>query len=159
MNVGMEVKTKSHYLLPAALFASDEPVLVNTILGSCVSVCLWDPRLQIGGINHFMLPLWNGKGLPSPKYGNIAIQKLLERMLYLGCEQAELQAKVFGGGEILVTTHDSFQIGQRNIGIAFDLLKELRIPVKGQSVGGSYGRKILFDTFTGLVRQKYVKKT
>jgi len=48
-----------------------------------------------------MLPLWNGEGLASPKYGNIAIEKLIERMLYLGSRKANLQAKIFGGGEVI----------------------------------------------------------
>ena len=71
----------SHFLYPSALFASREPYIVNTILGSCVAVCLYDVKLQIGGINHYMLPFWNGQGLASPKFGNIAISKLLEKMI------------------------------------------------------------------------------
>ncbi len=147
-----------HYLYPAALYASKEQVVVNTILGSCVAVCFWDNKLEIGGINHFMLPLWNGQGIPSPKYGNIAIEKLLEKMLSLGSVKANIKAKVFGGGEILETNYDQFQIGDRNIQIAIETLRELGIPIVGQSVGGKLGRKILFDTKTGVVQQKYIQK-
>ena len=86
---------EQHYLYPSALFASARPHKVVTVLGSCVSVCLWDPFLRIGGINHYMLPLWNGEGLASPKYGNIAIEKLIERMLYLGSRKSNLQAKIW----------------------------------------------------------------
>jgi len=147
-----------HYLYPAALYASKEQVVVNTILGSCVAVCFWDNKLEIGGINHFMLPLWNGQGIPSPKYGNIAIEKLLEKMLSLGSVKANIKAKVFGGGEILETNYDQFQIGDRNIQIAIETLREMGIPIVGQSVGGKLGRKILFDTKTGVVQQKYIQK-
>jgi chemotaxis protein CheD len=148
-----------HFLYPAALFASKSPHQVNTILGSCVSVCLYDPVLMIGGINHYMLPLWNGQGLASPKYGNIAIEKLLEKMISMGSSKHNLRAKVFGGGEVIETNLVQFHIGERNIQIAKQLLDELKIPILGSSLGGKLGRKIEFNTCTGEVRQKYVQKT
>jgi len=148
-----------HFLYPAALFASKTPHLVTTILGSCVAVCLYDPVLRIGGINHFMLPLWNGQGLASPKYGNIAIEKLVEKMISLGCDQSRLQAKVFGGGEVIDSHITSFNIGARNIRLAYDMLEEYKIPIIGQSVGGNLGRKILFNTETFEVKQKFIQKS
>ena len=149
----------THFLYPAALFASKDPHRINTILGSCVAVCLWDPMLKIGGINHYMLPLWNGQGLASPKYGNIAIEKLLEKMKSFGSNQRNLKAKVFGGGEVIETNISQFHIGERNIQIAFEMLDEYKIPVLGKSVGGKQGRKIQFDTFTGEVKQKLIQRT
>lgn len=148
-----------HFLYPAALFASKTPHMVTTILGSCVAVCLYDPVLQIGGINHYMLPLWNGQGLASPKYGNIAIEKLLEKMVSLGCSKANIQSKVFGGGEVIETNITQFNIGQRNIKLAYEMLEELKIPIIGQSVGGKQGRKILFNTGTFEVKQKFIQKS
>jgi chemotaxis protein CheD len=148
-----------HFLYPAALFASKTPHLVTTILGSCVAVCVYDPVIKVGGINHFMLPLWNGQGLASPKYGNIAIERLLEKMLSLGCSKNNLQAKVFGGGEVIQTSVTQFNIGARNIKLAIEMLDELKIPVIGQSVGGKLGRKILFNTETFEVKQKYIQKS
>ncbi len=149
---------KKLFLYPAAIFAEVEPTQVVTILGSCVAVCLWDPVLQIGGINHFMLPLWNGQGLASPRYGNIAIEKLLDKMLFLGSRRQDIKAKVFGGGEVIETSINQFRIGKRNIELAKELLQELKIPIISSSVGGKYGRKILFYTQTGEVRQRYVGK-
>lgn len=149
---------KQHYLYPAALFAEKSPHVVSTILGSCVAVCLYDPKTNQGGINHYMLPLWNGQGLASPKYGNIAIEKLIERMLALGSQKSNLQAKVFGGGEVIETNVASFQIGERNIKIALEILQEHKIPIVAKSVGGKLGRKIEFTTYTGEVRQKYIQK-
>ncbi len=152
-------RLKTYYLYPASLFADKEPHVVTTILGSCVAVCLFDPILNQGGINHFMLPLWNGQGLASPRYGNIAIERLIERMLSLGSQKENLKAKVFGGGEVLQTNLDSFHIGERNIRVAIDILKEQGIPVVAKSVGGKVGRRIEFVTSTGEVRQKYIQKT
>ncbi len=149
----------THFLYPAALFASKTSHRVSTILGSCVAVCLFDPVLQIGGINHFMLPFWNGQGLASPKYGNIAIERLLEKMLSLGSQKKNLKAKVFGGGEVIETNISQFHIGERNIQIALEILDELKIPVVAKSLGGKLGRKIEYNTGTGEVKQKYIERS
>ncbi len=148
----------SHFLYPSALFASKEPYIVNTILGSCVSVCLIDSKLQIGGINHYMLPFWNGQGLASPKFGNIAINKLIEKMLSLGCAKNNLHAKVFGGGNIFESNLLQFQIGERNIAVANEMLMEHQIRIISSSTGGNLGRKIQFNTFTGEIIQKMIEK-
>ena len=149
---------KKLFLYPAALFANREPTQVITILGSCVAVCLYDPVLNIGGINHYMLPLWNGHGLASPRYGNIAIIKLIEKMQALGSETENLKAKIFGGAEVLQTQNVSFEIGSRNIELAKSILLEKEIPIISTSVGGKFGRKIMFYSNTGEVRLKYVGK-
>jgi chemotaxis protein CheD len=148
----------NHFLYPSTLFASREPFIVNTILGSCVAVCFYDTVLQFGGINHYMLPFWNGQGLASPKFGNIAIEKLLEKMQSLGSSQYNLIAKVFGGGNIIEATTAQFMIGDRNIAVAKDILKEMKIQILSQSVGGNLGRKIQFDTTTGEIKQKFIEK-
>ena len=153
----MEVR-ETHYLYPSALFASRTPTTVSTILGSCVAVCRWDKELRIGGINHYMLPLWNGNGLASPKFGNIAIEKLIEKMLQLGSQKKNLVAKVFGGGEV-IETKSHFHIGTRNIEVAETMLKELGIAIVAKSVGGPNGRKLEYDTDTGAVRQRMIQKT
>ena len=144
----------THYLYPSALFASMYPHEVSTVLGSCVSICLWDIKLKHGGINHFMLPLWNGDGLPTPKFGNIALEKLLEKMQHLGSHKSNLVAKVFGGAKQLEKGKSVFNIGERNIKLAFDLLKEAGIPIVSHNVGGEKGRKLKFCTHTGKVLMK-----
>lgn len=152
-------QTDSIYLYPAALVAPTAPTIVHTILGSCVSVCLFDPTTKLGGINHYMLPLWNGQGLASPKFGNIAIEKLHQKMINNGASQKNIIAKVFGGGEVLVTLNSHFNVGLRNIEVAIEILESLRIPVIAQSTGGKNGRKLIFNTGTGEVSQRYVKSS
>jgi chemotaxis protein CheD len=100
-----------HFLYPSTLFASKEPCMVKTILGSCVAIVLYDPILKVGGINHYMLPNWNGNDLASPKYGNIAIEKLIERMFHLGCKKENIQAKIFGGGDLIAVDISAIMIG------------------------------------------------
>lgn len=145
-----------HFLYPGAIFISPKPALITTILGSCVAICLYDSVLQIGGMNHYMLPLWNGQGLASPRYGNIAIEKLIANLESLGSQRKNMKAKVFGGAEIIATNINQFMIGERNILVAKEILKEEEIPIISSSTGGKFGRKLIFNTETGEVRQKYV---
>lgn len=105
-----------------------------------------------------MLPFWNGTGLASPKYGNIAIKKIIDKMIEFGSKPTNLQAKIFGGGEVVETKTNIFKIGERNIEIAVKTLKEYKIRITGQSVGGKQGRKIRFNTETGVVLMKLIQK-
>jgi chemotaxis protein CheD len=149
----------NHYFLYSSqLFVSLEPIIVKTLLGSCVSVCLWDSVKKIGGINHYMLPLWNGEGLPSPKYGNIAIEKLLDKMMHAGCRKVNIKAKVFGGAENLSNQENNFKVGHHNVLLAETLLNSLHIPIVAKSVGGYLGRNIQFNTYSGEILLKYIKK-
>ena len=139
------------YLFPAEIFVASEPTMVSTVLGSCVAVCLWDSRSVIGGMNHYLLPLWNGDGLATPKYGNIAIRQLVEKVVAKGGERKNLQAKIFGGAAMWSNTEGLFAIGLRNIELAQLQLKELQIPVVASDVGGMLSRKIFFNTGDGSV--------
>ena len=145
------------FLYPGTIFVTSEPEIISTILGSCVSVCFFDAALKIGGMNHFMLPLWNGAGLASPKYGNIAIEKLLEKMISFGSKKHNLQAKIFGGSEILSNGNSLFSVGKRNIEVAHQLIEDYGIMVKSSHVGGKTGRKIRFNTATGEVIMSFIQ--
>lgn len=140
-----------HFLYPGTLFVGAEECEITTVLGSCIAVCLWDQVNGGGGMNHFMLPLWNGEGLPTPKYGNVAMEKLLEQVLAIGARRQYLVAKVFGGANLLVNSSASFPIGARNIDLALSQLEEWRIPVVASDIGGHAGRKIIMNTMTGVV--------
>ena len=145
-----------HFLYPSALFVSRDPHHVTTVLGSCVAVCLFDPKEKTGGINHYMLPLWNGDGLASVKYGNIAIEKLIQEMIARGSDKRNIYAKIFGGANQVNYT---MQIGLRNVEIARKMLIENGINIVAESVGGKLGRKVIFNTYTGEVRMKYVNSS
>ena len=135
------------------------PTEVSTILGSCVAVCLYDKVEMIGGMNHFLVPLWNGNGLQSPKYGNIAIHRLVEGMLNVGCKIYNLEAKVFVGGNVIDTiSNEDMMVGRKNIIIAKEILREYKIPITGEDVGGTRGRRILLVSETGKVMMKYIKE-
>ena len=150
---------ETHYLHPGNLFAHKNPYIVTTILGSCVSTCLWDPILKIGGINHYLLPLWNGEGLASPRFGNIAIIKLIEKMERLGSNRKVLQAKVFGGAAINSNPNGLLNVGSRNVDVAMDMLAKENVRILSSDLKGLQGRRILYDTATGKVKLRYIQKT
>jgi chemotaxis protein CheD len=142
---------KEHYLYPGMLFAEPEPHRVTTVLGSCVSVCLFDPVRRIGGINHYMLPLWNGEGLSTPRYGNVAIDSLIDRLLGFGCLFSRLQAKIFGGAAMWENADRFMPIGAGNIDLALRILEQYGIQVVAKDLGGGASRKIIFNSGTGEV--------
>lgn len=152
---------QERYVLPGESQASATPLRLLTILGSCVSVCLFDPVRGVGGLNHFLLP-----GLPPAKeqeplrWGAAAIASLFEQVLELGANEHFLEAKLFGGAQIGPRPASaSFCIGDRNIEFAREELARRRVVIRNQSVGGGRGRKIVLETHTGVVWLKELAGT
>lgn len=141
------------YLYPGGLWAASETAAITTVLGSCVSVCLWDPRTALGGVNHFILP--RGGSHPSARYGNHALPMLLDRVLALGAQRDSLLACVFGGASVLAVEGTGTPLGSRNVSEAMDFLRREEIAVLRHDVGGREGRKLTFRTADGatLVRK------
>ncbi|MFT7002775.1 MAG: chemotaxis protein CheD [Sulfurimonas sp.] len=133
------------------------PTEISTILGSCIAVCLYDSISQMGGMNHYLVPLWNENGLQSPKYGNISIPRLIESMVNIGCDVNNMEAKIFGGGNVINVSSEDMMIGRKNILIAKEILREYRIPITAQDVGGERGRRIMMRSDTGKIFLKYIK--
>lgn len=150
MRFQSDQNTKTHYLFPGTIFVNKERHLVTTVLGSCVAVCIWHPGSEIGGINHYLLPLWNGEGLPTPKYGNIAIVRLIEKVRGLA-GRGELIAKVFGGASMWSRSEGALAVGERNVELALRTLEEEKVKIVSQDVYGEMGRKVIFDTQSGSV--------
>lgn len=156
-NSSSTLEAASVYLPPGLLFAAAAPVAVTTVLGSCVAVCLFDPAQRAGGINHFLLPYWSGDGLASPKYADVALPRLLEKMLELGCRRQELRAKLFGGGAVFQQIGGLFGVGERNIQFAEHYLADAGIPVVARDVGEGFTRKVIFRVHTGEVLVRRLK--
>jgi chemotaxis protein CheD len=147
-------RPRRRYLYAGRIFITLRPHLVTTVLGSCVSVCLWDAHVRVGGINHFVAPCWDRKGQPSNRFGDIAIRSLVDKMLKRGTERSSLRAKVFGGGEVLQLTQDFSYIGKDNIRAAMEALAREDIEVVVEDTGGPFGRKLIFNTYEGSVLVK-----
>jgi chemotaxis protein CheD len=149
---------KAHIYL-GDIFVSPRPFLIETLLGSCVAVCIYDKKKQYGGMNHFFLPSYNGNGagLPFAKYGKNATQKLIGLMLVYGSKLSDLTARIYGGADLFYHNLNPFKVGQKNIEIAYETLKKFRVKIEEGDTGGKTGRKIWFDNQLGYVSVKYVK--
>lgn len=140
----------SVYLHPGQLHAASEPTTVTTILGSCVSVCLYDPARAIGGVNHYLLPHSAGGADMSPRFGGAAVTRLVERMIGLGSDRASLRAKIFGGACVLEAFREREEhLGTQNVEAARRLLEAEGIAIRAQDVGGTRSRKLIFQTDDG----------
>ena len=149
-NVPVPGGRQSVYLLPGEFHASAEPCQIRTILGSCVSICLWDANRLAGGMNHFLLPS-SREGEPSSlRFADLATEALLEKLLQLGCRLANLEAKIFGGGSMFQSKNRvAISLGEQNVAAALTRMKNARIPVRIQETGGTRGRKVVFNTDDG----------
>lgn len=123
---------------------------IATLLGSCVSVCLYDPKLRFGGMNHFMLPKSTrntNSDFDELLCGDYAMEVLVNAMLAKGASKTRLVAKAFGGGNIVHAINMS--IGDRNISFAKEWLEREGIPLLASDFGGPWSRKIIFDAGCG----------
>ena len=129
---------------------TDKPL--STLLGSCVAVCLFDPALKIGGINHFMLPNMQRSAdseVDSLLSGDYAMEALLNALLGQGARKPRLQAKAFGGGTIIDSDASAPNIGMRNASFAKEWLQREGIPLLSSDFLGPWSRKIIFLPFNG----------
>jgi chemotaxis protein CheD len=140
-------------ILPGQYYAAARDMLIVTVLGSCVSACLWDPLRRIGGMNHFMLPGASPGAADSARMGVYAMELLINRMLKLGAERSRLVAKVFGGAAVLQGM-DSLNVGTQNSDFVLGFLREEGIAVAAQDLYDVCPRKVYFFLQTGKVRVK-----
>jgi chemotaxis protein CheD len=141
--------------------ASNQPVVIETLLGSCVAVCLHDPIERVGGMNHILLP---GRADFSKfdavsRYGVNAIELLINKIMALGGRRQSLTAKVFGGAHVVPCISKVNGMGRRNAGFALEFLKFEGIPVLSKDLGGDQARRIYLHTDTGEVLLKRISFT
>ncbi|BCE00851.1 chemoreceptor glutamine deamidase CheD [Marinicellulosiphila megalodicopiae] len=148
-------------LLPGEFYVTTSGESINTVLGSCISVCICDPTIKVGGMNHFMLPAqgehssqtWGDPTSSSTRYGNFAMEYLINTIIKHGGRKQNFQAKIFGGGQVLANMTD---VGQRNILFAFDYLRKEGIDVQASDVGDIYPRKVVYFPQSGRVKMKHL---
>jgi chemotaxis protein CheD len=145
------------YLHPGHVFAAAEPSSVTTILGSCVAVCLFDRERTVGGISHFVLPSPGGGAISSARFADVALRDLVARVLALGAQRADLEAKVFGGASVLEHgPSERRRLGDENVREAVALLESEGTPIVARDTGGTRGRKLIFHTDTGTAWVKHL---
>lgn len=129
------------------LVVSRSPVRMSTVLGSCVSVCLFDAQRQFGGMNHYLVP----RGGDTAIHGEWATARLIERMKQLGSQTDDLQGKLFGGGSPLKLVNEAYGVGEENVKVARQVLAKFDIPVVAERVGHGAGIRLFFENWTGVV--------
>ena len=132
-------------VLPGEYFVYHEDILIMTTLGSCIAACLWDRQAKIGGMNHFMLPEGAGE---SGRYGSFAMELLINEMIKLGATRSSMEAKVFGGGQV-ISGMNSMNVGERNTAFVLGYLKAERIQVVSKDVLDICPRKVCFLPASG----------
>lgn len=131
----------------------DPCAVISTLLGSCVAVCLWDPAIGVGGMNHFLLPDEGGASSGLSGFGANAMELVVNGLLQNGAERSRFRAKVFGGAEMVAGLSD---IGKLNAVFAIKYLERERIRCEAQSLGGTKARRIEFWPASGKARMKFV---
>ncbi|OGG93559.1 MAG: hypothetical protein A2508_09730 [Candidatus Lambdaproteobacteria bacterium RIFOXYD12_FULL_49_8] len=154
---------KNYHLQPGEVFVTTEDMMITTVLGSCVAVCLFDPERLVAGMNHVMLPRMAPGQSPSTRFGNVASFVLLEMMREHRCSPQNLQVHVFGGanglGRLSADPEKStMQVGRSNLEVTFNVLKKLNIKIDGQDVGGDTGRRVQMDCRTGEIRMEFLRR-
>ncbi|WP_293764919.1 chemoreceptor glutamine deamidase CheD [uncultured Aquitalea sp.] len=148
-------------VLPGEYFATRQPLLLTTLLGSCVAACLMDRQAGVYGMNHFLLPQGTDMGGSlgvSARFGVHAMELLITDMQKLGAQRHRLEAKVFGAGNVL-DGMSVVNIGERNTLFVRDYLRGENIPIVAEDLLGDCARKVFFFPDGGKVLVKKLKKT
>ena len=148
-------------ILPGQYYVSNNNEMITTVLGSCISACVFDRINKIGGMNHFMLPhLESNKSIKvtctsaEARYGNFAMEHMINDILKHGGVKKNFEVKVFGGAKIIYQS--TADIGNTNINFVLDYLKLENLKLVSKDVGDIYPRKINFIPGTGKVFVKHL---
>jgi len=142
---------KDYFLNPGELIFSKKPIVVKTVLGSCVAVCIHDKNLKFGGMCHYLLPVDPSTSNKSTKYGDVAIYTLINKFIQNDSKKEDLIAAIIGGAFVVFDEKEIFFIGDRNVEIAYNILRKENIQIKQMYTGGDHGRKVFFSTATNKI--------
>jgi len=151
-------------IMPGEFFVGKEDIVISTVLGSCVSACIWDRTAKVGGMNHFMLPGGqdnapaNDLTAASGRYGVFAMEQLINELIKHGARKSNLEAKVFGGGAVL-RKFSTLNVGERNAAFVLDFLKTEGIRVISQDLMDIYPRRVAFFPASGRALCKKLTST
>jgi len=151
-------------ILPGEYYVTVENEAIVTVLGSCISACIRDRIFGVGGMNHFMLPIHKGEehhvvanSSNATRYGNFAMEKMINDILKNGGVRENLEVKIFGGGQIIKDMR-TLDIGQSNIEFVREYLHEEGLSVLTDDTGDIYPRKVFYFPATGRVRVKKLRQ-
>ncbi|MEM7074449.1 MAG: chemotaxis protein CheD [Pseudomonadota bacterium] len=134
---------------------SDPDAILTTVLGSCVAVCLHDPKASVGGMNHFLLPGEGSQNSKDLRYGIHSMELLINELLKIGASRKRLVARLYGGASVI---KNKANIGRSNVEFANEFLKNESIPAIEKNVGGGLARRVKFQASTGRVKLVVVEE-
>lgn len=148
-------------ILPGEYYVTCEDELIDTVLGSCVAACVRNPRFNIGGMNHFMLPrpsgagndAWESVASRATRYGSASMEQLINRVLGPGGTRQELEVKIFGGGRVVPKLSD---IGARNLAFVREYLQQEGLKIVSEDAGDTCSRHVQYFPRTGRVRVRHL---
>ncbi len=153
------IKSKIIFLHPGEAIFSKKPIIVSTVLGSCVSITMYNARTKMAGISHCQLPKCPHRAtdcikhcVDPYKYVDCTIEKMLEKFKSNKIAPEEIEIKIFGGGDVLTTIEKQIPtqtVGQKNLIAADEMFKKHRLKVAAKDVGGKTGRKLFFVADSG----------
>lgn len=151
-------------ILPGEFYVSAQGEVISTVLGSCVSACIRDRMIGVGGMNHFMLPAkgagsdqWDDSAASaSMRYGNWAMEYLINEIIKQGGSKRNFEVKIFGGGQVL---KNMTNIGKRNIDFVRAFLFREGLAVTSEDLGDIYPRKVMYFPDSGAVKMKKLRNT
>jgi chemotaxis protein CheD len=162
VHAGAHVHEKKIHIVQGEQHVDDDPhTVLSTILGSCIAACIWDGKIGLGGMNHFLLPgndsdaRQSNPGSDAMRFGVHAMELLVNALLKRGAQRNRLQAKLFGGARMIKGLTD---IGELNATFAEKFLKAEGITLVGGSLRGEQGRRIQFWPVSGRARQVLLAK-
>ncbi len=142
-------------ILPGEFYVTAHNEAITTILGSCISACVRDPKAGLGGMNHFMLPISNSASpvqqADAARYGNFAMEQMINDILRNGGSRQNLEIKIFGGGRVMRGVTD---VGKKNINFVREYIALEKLKLLAEDVGGNYPRKVMYQPKTGKVKMK-----
>jgi len=154
------LNTEVAKIFPGQYFVTDRDIVLVTVLGSCVAACIRDPATALGGMNHFLLPQTGSEGGPvsrSARYGSYAMELLINQLIRSGAQRRTMEAKVFGGGNVMPGLRAS-GVGQSNARFIVDYLRKEGIAVAAQDLLDECARKIYYFPATGRVLVKKLRR-
>jgi chemotaxis protein CheD len=148
-------------ILPGEFYVTREDEVIETVLGSCVAACIRNPRLSIGGMNHFMLPrpgnsgndAWEKVAGRATRYGSASMEQLINSVLSAGGTRQELEVKIFGGGRVVAKLSD---IGARNLEFVREFLRQEGLKVAAEDSGDICSRHVQYFPRSGRVRVRHL---
>jgi chemotaxis protein CheD len=148
-------------ILPGEYYVTREDEVIDTVLGSCVAACIRNPRLGIGGMNHFMLPRPSGSGTDTwekvagraTRYGSASMEQLINSVLSAGGTRQDLEVKIFGGGRVIPKLSD---IGAHNLAFVREFLKQEGLAIASEDAGDTCSRHVQYFPRSGRVRVRHL---